>query len=448
MKKVIYVVSALLVLCGCAPENNSGLEDGETKQELTEGELFSGLESLKDFSVIEVSFKVSFKEDETEDLVFHLPDGGFITGVMMDSKNVLDPVYGDKGWPVCTSHTVCPGDLTAGEHVLTYTIEGADAETSLEFSGADYAVSGMRVKSIKALERADFRLLLWNIQCGMWADQGNDYDNFVAWLKKIDPDCFAVVEAQTVKKTGGSGAVAAEDKYFPAGWAETAPRYGHPYVDGSGHRDAYPQELTSKTPITTIRKITETSVAGKYVRHGAGHFRVTVCGREIDIVTMHTWPQAYAPGISSDKQEESAAANEGDHYRKFEVEEVMKMTVLNPEFASQKNWIVVGDMNSFSRADSWYYGLDENSTKYIAQDYIRDNTDLIDVIEARYPGKFMNTTAAGTKRIDFAYVSPTLYEAVLNAVVVRDAWTNGVHSGIASQYYPSDHRPILIDFKF
>ena len=35
---------------------------------------------------------------------------------------------------------------------------------------------------------SDLRLLYWNIQNGMWSDQANNYNNFVAWVKKYDPD--------------------------------------------------------------------------------------------------------------------------------------------------------------------------------------------------------------------------------------------------------------------
>lgn len=33
----------------------------------------------------------------------------------------------------------------------------------------------------------DMRLLYWNIQNGMWSDQSNGYDNFVAWVKATIP---------------------------------------------------------------------------------------------------------------------------------------------------------------------------------------------------------------------------------------------------------------------
>ena len=37
-------------------------------------------------------------------------------------------------------------------------------------------------------DETNLRLLYWNIQNGMWSDQANNYNNFVAWVKKYDPD--------------------------------------------------------------------------------------------------------------------------------------------------------------------------------------------------------------------------------------------------------------------
>ncbi len=34
----------------------------------------------------------------------------------------------------------------------------------------------------------DLKILYWNIQNGMWSDQGNNYDNFVDFVKSEDPD--------------------------------------------------------------------------------------------------------------------------------------------------------------------------------------------------------------------------------------------------------------------
>jgi len=403
-----------------------------------------GISELTSLSTIEASFKLSFNENDVNGITMSLPSGGFICGLKIDSQIIPNSQYNTEKWPLCTAHKISTTDVSAGEHTITYTIESADANTTFTFSGDTESVSEMSIKKVSSIERGNFRLLLWNIQMGMWADQGNNYNNFVTWVKKYNPDCFVITEAETVKKTGSTSNASSSAKYFPNGWKETAARFGHPYAENGGNRDNYSQELTSKTPITTIAKITDTNVSGKPVQHGAGHFRVTVNGKEIDIVTIHTWPQSYAPGASD--QAASSAANDGDYYRQHEIKYVIDNTVLNPQYASQKNWIVLGDMNSRSRCDNWFYGYPENSTKLIAQDYIRDNTDLMDVIENKYPGRIIKT--CGESRIDYIYVSPALYELLGSAITIRDDWTCLTPTGVSTYQYPSDHRPILVDFNF
>ena len=45
------------------------------------------------------------------------------------------------------------------------------------------------------LEVETIRLLSYNILEGMKEDKTNNYDNFVAWMNEIDPDIFAIQEA-------------------------------------------------------------------------------------------------------------------------------------------------------------------------------------------------------------------------------------------------------------
>ena len=40
-------------------------------------------------------------------------------------------------------------------------------------------------------------LLYWNIQNGMWDDQANNYDNFVAFVAGLDPDICVWTEAES-----------------------------------------------------------------------------------------------------------------------------------------------------------------------------------------------------------------------------------------------------------
>ena len=46
------------------------------------------------------------------------------------------------------------------------------------------------------------RVLYWNIQNGMWAEQGDNYDNFVEWGKRYDPAVCVWCEAQTIYENG------------------------------------------------------------------------------------------------------------------------------------------------------------------------------------------------------------------------------------------------------
>ena len=43
----------------------------------------------------------------------------------------------------------------------------------------------------------DLKILYWNIQNGMWSDQGNNYDNFVDFVKSEDPDICVWCEAES-----------------------------------------------------------------------------------------------------------------------------------------------------------------------------------------------------------------------------------------------------------
>ena len=93
----------------------------------------------------------------------------------------------------------------------------------------------------------DMRLLYWNIQNGMWSDQSNGYDNFVAWVKGYDPDVCVWCEAQSIYKSGTAERMDSVDRYLTANWGELAARYGHKYWYVGGHRDNFPQVVTGNT---------------------------------------------------------------------------------------------------------------------------------------------------------------------------------------------------------
>lgn len=290
---------------------------------------------------------------------------------------------------------------------------------------------------------ASLRLLYWNIQNGMWSDQPNNYDNFVEWVKKYDPDVCVWCEAQTIYEDGTSKACKADDRYLTENWGELAARYGHKYWTKSGHRDNYPQVITSKYPIEKILDIVGEE-PDSVVTHGACRAAIKVGGKRVNIVTLHTWPQAYAYRAAD--REASKAEHGGDKYRRMEMEYICNHTILAEPKAAKEYWMMMGDFNSRSPKDNWFYKYDEGDSQLIVHDYILRNTPYVDIIGDRFAGEFHSTTY-GKARIDFVYCTPKLYKRIDDARVVTDDYTRAPERDKNTGFHhPSDHLPILVDF--
>ena len=157
-------------------------------------------------------------------------------------------------------------------------VNNATDGTMLYWAGNDvssgvhgFYVDNIEVRALGEMGRGsdNLRVLYWNIQNGMWSDQANNYNNFVAWVKKYDPDICVWCESATIYKDNTNSAQASSARFLPDGWAALAARYGHAYTAVGGWRDNYPQTITSKYPIETLLKITDSDQAGKPVSHGA-----------------------------------------------------------------------------------------------------------------------------------------------------------------------------------
>ena len=287
------------------------------------------------------------------------------------------------------------------------------------------------------------RVLYWNIQNGMWADQGNNYDNFVEWVKRYDPDVCVWCEAQTIYEDGTNKACPKEERYLPDNWGEVAARYGHTYWVKGGHRDNYPQVITSKYPIEKVLDIVGEE-PDSVVTHGACHARIECGDRKVNIVTLHTWPQAYAYRAAD--REASKAEHGGDRYRLMEMEYICRHTILAAPEAERGYWMMMGDFNSRSPKDNWFYNYPEDDTRLMVHDYILRNTPYVDIIGDRFAGEF-HTTTYGKSRIDYVYCTPDLYGGISDAYVVEDDYTRDPVRDEATRFHrPSDHLPILVDF--
>lgn len=292
----------------------------------------------------------------------------------------------------------------------------------------------------------DVKILCWNIQNGMWADQGNDYDNFVEYVKSEDPDICIWCEAESRYRTGTETRMAApEEMYLPYNWDLLARRYGHEYVCLAGKRDGFPQVITSKYPIRLVSRLYGDASEGVTVVHGAGWARIKINNRTLNIVTVHTWPQKYAYGAVD--TEGSSREQEGDLFRAAEMKYICENTILAVPDAGKQLWVMAGDFNAISPADNFHYEKDPTDKAFLLHDYIRSETQYKDVVEALHPGEFQHSTLSG-RRIDFIYVTPPLLKRVRSVVTVREGFPESRRSeGFRHFCDPSDHYPILMTLR-
>lgn len=291
------------------------------------------------------------------------------------------------------------------------------------------------------------RLLYWNIQNGMWADQGDNYDHFVDFVNSYQPDICVWCEAASIYQTGtDKGLTTVEDKYLPYNWDELASRYGHSYVYLGGWRDNYPQVITSRYPIHNVKRLLKSSDGSVSIAHGAAWAQMEVQGKTVNIVTLHTWPMSYDRG--AEDQKASAAEGGGDKYRHREIEAICTQTVLTHPDAPNEYWLMMGDFNSPSRVDSAHYNYPENSTKYLTLDYVREQTPYLDIIAEWSPETFQKSIVSN-RRIDFVCCTPAFYRCIRDAYIIPqdpNGWLSLKSANLNNFSYPSDHLPIVIDF--
>ena len=110
--------------------------------------------------------------------------------------------------------------------------------------------------------------------------------------------------------------------------------------------------------------------------------------------------------------------------------------------------MMMGDFNSRSRVDNYQYKWAEDAPGFACQDVIIENGRYVDVIAALYPGEF-KTTTGGKARIDYFYCTPKLFSRITAARIPTWDWSEPVRdpAKLSNFWHPSDHRPIIVDFK-
>lgn len=447
------------------------------------------LSKITDFCDIRVSFRIRPDADMSDNVCFKVILSGVIRKAELNGTG-LEVSKTHEG--IEHSLTIPCWQMVDGWNEVSVDIEKASSGTMLYWAGESsdkkfnhgFYLDDINVVRTASMERAknNLRVLFWNIQNGMWSDQEADFANFRDFVKRYDPDVCVWCEAQSIYKSRSTSTAPASERYFPEGWKNFAGSYGHSYTAIGGYRyyadDYYPQVITSKFPIETILRITETdeehsklalsyesgkSYASEYhktctedycpVAHGAGVFRINANGKNVNFVSLHLWPHAYsyyAKFVS--KQTSDPQSVGGNRQRLEEIKYICSRTIDNPELSSETNWLMMGDFNTRSRLDNWFYGLSGDSPLLSSHDYILDHTFYKDIIGLGYPGHFFSTRtwandAGGTAppRYDFMYASPEMFARVKNAVILNESWTNMVWA-MSNYYDTSDHRPILVDF--
>lgn len=450
---------------------------------------------------VTVSYDICFRYGTEDTFSTHVNESGIVTQVLIDGKalELETSIEGNNSYThgflnTCTMDRAdikapTSADYSDGWHHVEMTVVNLTAESTFGLWGVDTGAGIKHGHFIDNLEirggvhqkpAQGLRVMLYNIQNGMWSDQANEFNNFVEWVKAYDPDVCIFCESQSIYKDGTSTAADQSEwrlftnkrssrsnsdsnsAFTDPKWAALAARFGHQNIAVSGWRDNYPQVITAKYPITTVKRIAVGNTSGQYIQHGAGHFQITVFGQRINIVTCHLWPQMFWPGRNT---EASKAAQEGRDYQKYEAQGIMTKTI--KAYPGEVNWLLMGDTNAISPVDEPYYDyLDiyqDTKVKWMyAHEVFRSASygrQLYDMVRegAGSPyqgeGRFITSTG-GTGRIDIMYGSESMKNRVTTlSLGVKDKWSNPRSSAVYDpdtdgQHFcdPSDHRPVLVEF--
>ena len=417
---------------------------------------------------IVISFDICAASDFDDDLSFKATNGGNIISCMVDGTELPETVFSRKfsktGSTAALDRSAVTLPASDGRwHNVELTVRNMNDKSTFTLTTAAshskpgayrFYLDNYQVRTLKDHADRDgstLRVMYWNIQNGMWADQDNNYNNFVAWVKKYNPDVCVWCEGETIFNTSGDK-VNGTNRILPNAWASVAQRYGHNYWSKSEDRDNYPQIITSKYPINTLAKIGQIGTTDAYVEHGSGLFEVEFNGHSVYFVSFHAFAHAYDPKYTSsgtDAQNASAALYEGDYHREKEIRYVYEQTI--EKYPSQSNWLMMGDFNSISSLDAEHHtGI--NDTNWLLHDHILGKDYLKDIIaERNAPEDFFSSINGDSRRIDFIYASPAMYDRIESTAIIIDSWTVlSQDKSVSDKGYfcrPSDHRPILVDFK-
>ena len=456
-----------------------GVGVAENTRGIIETPAFSSLEGICD---IEITFDVCVQAKATSPIIATVVNAGVIKEYAIDGiRRMLTtanyPYSGSATENVRIKNGAIPVPKSEEEmkewHKVRFVVSGATSRTALRLSSEQptskyingFFVDNIEVKLLSSVPREKtLRVMDYNVQNGMWADQQNNYDNFVEWMREQDADVCIFCEAQTIYYDGTNKHCKKGEQYLPykykeythgvdphfepEGWQELAARWGHGYAVIGAHQDNYPVVVTSKYPITLVQKL-----GGKDVSHGGVHAQVTIGGRRVNFVGFHTWPQAWAKGAkNAGEREKSKAEAGGDRTREYEFRKFMESTILNPEYADEQNWLIMGDMNCATPLDDLLFESGVDNPRYLGQKYMLEHVPAVDLVKTyACPDKrdVVPTSTQGWGRIDLMYGSKPMADRVIKAKSPKEGFTRGTwNKDVRFFNGSSDHLPVIVDFRW
>jgi exodeoxyribonuclease-3 len=262
------------------------------------------------------------------------------------------------------------------------------------------------------------RVITYNILEGMKLDTSAGKPNFVNWVKQMGPDVLAMQEV-----TG----------FTQASLEKLAQSYGHPYAVLLIEGEKYPVALTSRYPIVNVQKVSDNMDRGFIMA------RI----KDLNVVCLHFTPF---------------------DYRKRAQEVDLLLAHIDAQLPKQR-WMIMGDFNTVSPADSAMYSDGRMAANYEAYekkyppiqklsngklDYTviekimaSGFTDALktttpEFVKTVHPKRFEPKTGTDVpSRIDFIFVSKDLVKKIAAARVLVDDFTDNY----------SDHYPVLMELK-
>lgn len=267
-------------------------------------------------------------------------------------------------------------------------------------------------------QNKNLKIISYNVYVGMSADKTEGKKEFAEWFKQQNPDIVALQEVTN---------------FTQASLEKLAHSYGHPYAVLLVEGEKYPVAITSKYPITNVKKVIDNM--------DRGFIQANIQGQTF--IVLHLSPFDYQT-------------------RRNEVDLILANIKNNPAI---KNWVVMGDFNSFAPVDSLAYAdgklianLKKYEQKYAPIRKLVDNKidyyvinrmnqsgfyDALklfhkDFIKTVHPKHFEPVGLPDVPtRIDFVFVSKGLKKNIKSAEVLVDEFTDA----------HSDHYPMMIELQ-